>query len=700
MFRPEPMTRTLVVASTGEQRRVIETLYDLRSAHIVEFHEGAEGYEGFDIGKPLDAGSRASELLVRVRALLRHLNLEGHVPSTTYRVDELEEQLDQALVQIESNVTNAVESRQRIEEALRNLSDRIERVRPFADLEPRFADYHGYDNLEVLVGTAPENVEATVRAESAHAEVFQGDDLVAVFVPTEDAEAVNEALITAGFQEVEVPDEEGRPADIVQEARRERERLEARLEDAESRILELRERHGDLLLAAEEHLNIEVEKAEAPLDFASTENAFIVEAWVPSSRVDDVRATLAESVEGDVHVEVLGEAAYHHDEPHDDHADEPAEGEEGAEDHGSDIPPTHYDNPGSVRPFQPFTDLFARPKYDEVDPTLILAITFPLFYGIMIGDAGYGILMMLLGGVMVAKLKDAGTAKALGVAFLVAGAVSFGTGAFVFHDAFGIPFEPHAEAASCHALYEHGESSWTCILGMEEGALHKAHPPVNKLTDVPTLLIFSVLAAFLHLFVGFVFAMVNEYHHSKAHALAQVGWLALATGIIMQILFMARFNRLGGWVWSYLGSPNQLALPIGGLDVHYALIGLGVVGAVILGATEGAIGVIEIPSILSTILSYTRLAGVAVAKAAMAVAFNGLFLSGMILTGGGYIILMGALLLILAQLVVFVLGLLSSGIQAIRLNYVEFFRWFYDGGGDAFDPFGRERTYTEEQPLP
>lgn len=702
MLRPEPMTRTLIVAPKSAQRAAIETLYDLRSAHIVEFNDrDDEEYEGFGIGSPLEEGSEASERLVRLRALKRQLDLEDHEPEERYTVDEIEERLDQALVQVETDVQSATEARDRVESALDDLDDRIDAIEPFIGLPLDFEDYRGYDNLEVFVGSPAGSVDEALQDVPARHEVFAGGGVVALFVEADAADEVDDALVSAGFQEMPVPDEEGSPGEALQALERERSRLQDRLETARGELDDLRRRHGDFLLAAEEHLTIEVEKAEAPLDFATSENAFIVDAWVPESDIDTVQEALEAVADGPVHVEPAEVAVPHtdhaggHDHGHDDH-DEEHEAEEAAAE--EETPPTQYDNPSGVSSFEPFTDLFSRPRYDELDPTLTLALAFPFFYGIMIGDLGYGLLMMALGAVLATKLPDRGTARALGIAFVFAGAVAALSGAFVFGEALGIPFGAHHHAESCHALAEEGETTWRCLVADDPS---EAHPFLVKLTDVSELLVYSVLAAYIHIGAGLVIGFFNELPHDRKHAAAQVGWLAVATGIFAQIAFMGRGLRIGGWIWSVM-APLQSALGPGsielaGLQVSGLLLGFGALGAVALGATEGGLGLIELPSMLSNILSYTRLAGVAVAKAAMAVAFNSLFLVDMVM-GGGAAAILGAVFLVLAQLVVFALGLLSSGIQAIRLNYVEHFRWFYNGGGLAFDPFGRPRSHSTEYP--
>ncbi|HEY5538391.1 MAG TPA: V-type ATP synthase subunit I, partial [Thermoplasmata archaeon] len=90
--------------------------------------------------------------------------------------------------------------------------------------------------------------------------------------------------------------------------------------------------------------------------------------------------------------------------------------------------------------------------------------------------------------------------------------------------------------------------------------------------------------------------------------------------------------------------------------------------------------------------SYTRLAGIGIGKAAIAGALNGPIFTSFILTGDTLLFIMGIAVLFPAQALVFLLGGISAGIQAVRLNYVEAFIKFYKGNGIPFRPFGKRAT--------
>ncbi|MGQ0536048.1 MAG: V-type ATP synthase subunit I [Methanobacteriota archaeon] len=684
MLSPEPMTRAIVVGSLRHQRAVIDTLHGLGLAHVVEFREGAAGLA---LGRPLAGASEANEKLVRVRSLGRHLGLETHEPASPLSARDVEREIGQALQALEVNVSEAAEARDRIQKALHEADEEERRLSPLASLPLALSDYRGYRSIAAFVGTVDAAFDAEVAKAAPDRALFRGEQgMFALFVPNAAREKTQDLLLRHGFTEHPVPEGEGSVPERLAALRSRRNDLSARLAKAEGELSRLRGRYADLLVAADEHLTIEVEKAEAPLVFGSTERAFFLDVWVPTSDLKRMKADLEFATDGAIHVEVIRATDSTHRETASTHDD----------------PPTKYKNPGAAKHFEFFTDLFSRPKYEEIDPTFVLAITFPFFYGFMIGDFGYGTLMMLLGALLFFKMKKVDGARQLGFAFLAAGLVATSTGVFLFADGFGIPLGAthHAIEELDHAGLAHtcanfqtllAETSWSCIVS---GDLAEVQPAVSKLENVSDLLVFSVVVAFAHLGLGLAFGIRNAIHHSAKHAIAKVGWVFVASGFFAQMMYMARFNRVGGAVFDTLHIP-EASIAVAGLELSYVTLFDLAVGTILLVATEGGMALLEIPSMLSNILSYTRLAGVAVAKGAMAVAFNSLFLVGMVQSGGGLVlVLVGFLLLLLTQTLVFVLGLLSSGIQAIRLNYVEFFTKFYEGGGKPFSPFGRKRKHT------
>ncbi|MCL7414073.1 MAG: V-type ATP synthase subunit I, partial [ANME-2 cluster archaeon] len=331
--------------------------------------------------------------------------------------------------------------------------------------------------------------------------------------------------------------------------------------------------------------------------------------------------------------------------------------------------PVEYDNPGSVKPLETIMDLYSRPIYREIDPSAIIFITFPLFYGIMLGDIGYGLVLLTLGLIGKAKIRSEGL-KPLAT-LLIYCSISTLIFGILFAEIFGFHlFGPHSIVAELF-----GEHS---AMGEIFYNFH-ALPILERLgkKDIPILLLATALIGTLHLNLGFILGFRNEaISHGVVKAiLAKLSWIVLQLGIAIIIL-------------AALGYIPLIGKTAGAV--------VAVIGVVMLIAGEGGAGILELPSILSNTLSYTRLAAVGLSSVGIAFAVNEI-VTGMLFPQGGLFIVLGILVLIVGHTVNTVLGVVAPGLHALRLQYVEFFTKFYHGGGRKFNPFGYTRKYTEEK---
>ena len=143
----------------------------------------------------------------------------------------------------------------------------------------------------------------------------------------------------------------------------------------------------------------------------------------------------------------------------------------------------------------------------------------------------------------------------------------------------------------------------------------------------------------------------------------------------------------------------DITTAVAGITVSIPAVAFILIGVAMLPITEGAMALSEVVGLFTNLVSYTRLAALAVGKGAMALAFNSMLLPLVFESGNIVFILLGALALFVTQMFfVFFLGALSAGIQAIRLNYVEFFLKFFEGGGTDFEPLSYERKHSIVEP--
>ncbi len=662
MLRPEEMTRAVVVGSIESLDVTIECLYELGILHLIDF---TEQDEDFAIGTPLENASDASQKLLKLRSMIRSLSIDAHKPSGRTPVDEIRRSLDQALVTLDLNTSKKAEARQRIQSLIREKESEVRALEPTEPFGIPVEEYDGYESLFSLVGTCKTDPEPALRSRFTQIEVFKadrkGDTVVAVFALTQDRGDVSRVLSEHGFQEARLPKVTGVPSAVIARNRAEISDLEKDLARTESDLEAIRRKFADLIVASEEDLAIEVLKAETPLRIATSENSFVMDGWIPTARIEELQRTLNSLCCGLAFVETL---------PVEEH----------------DEPPVQLKNPKPVKPFEFFMNLVSTPKYEEVDPTLVLFITFPLFFGFMVGDLGFGLGLVALGAVVRMKFATHPELSKLGMIIVAGGVMASIFGLFVFAEAFGVPF--HAPESNPD------EHAWASVVDIP------IHPMLEKMHDVKEMLALSFVAGWVHLSIGFVFGFMNTAHHNRKHALAKVAWFLLLLGLFEEMMFFVGDATVTS---EFVNSTVFFAMPdsfisLSGIDVSITALVLMVVGVVLLPLTEGPLVLTEVIGIFTNLVSYARLAALAIGKGGMAFAFNTMLLPLIIEAEGAVgivVAVLAAAALVVSQLFfVFFIGSLSAGIQAVRLNYVEFFIKFFEGGGEEFSPLKYERKYS------
>lgn len=731
------MSRVSVTGSKRVMDEAIEAVHDLNLLHVTDYDDT---WAGFDPGDPVEGAEAAAEKLVTVRALQSTLDVTEEDAGRTRIIED--DELEAELEETRERVNELDDRRAALEDELREIDDSAEAARPFAELGIDLDLLSGYENLTAAVGEGdPETLrQALVDADAVEEyELFEEGGYVAIFAyPAVD---LQEVLVGAAFTQYEVPDlgdsdEATSPEDYIDDLEHRRGQVESKLETVEKELAETKHDVAGFLLAAEEKLAIEVQKREAPLTFATTENAFVAEGWIPSERYPDLDDALHAAVGDHVEIEELERAEYdEHGHAHEREDVGGTEGRGGAESASDPVaadgghqmsggnPPVVQDNPKGVKPFETLVEVINRPKYTEIDPTFILFLTFPLFFGFMIGDLGYGLLYMGLGYLMMSRFES-DAIRSLGGVGIAAG---------LFTAVFGVLY------GEFFGLHQLGEIVWG-----GSPPLHKGLTPEHADYALGWLVV-SLLAGMVHLAIGWIIDFYENLGHGFVDAVTESGsWLLMMFGL---------------WAWIFADAPPTGAAPpllVGGEETTavfdgapfafgfsgfpelVGFVGLAAffVGLVLLYLGE-PIEVVEFLNVLVNVLSYTRLAAVLLAKAGMAFVANLLFFGvyvteehhhgetveawhfgtggmpeeagvmyhghevtdimfGGLLHGGVATALVGILVLVLGHLLVLALGITSAGLQSIRLEYVEFFGKFYEGGGKKYAPFGYDRTYTTE----
>jgi len=301
--------------------------------------------------------------------------------------------------------------------------------------------------------------------------------------------------------------------------------------------------------------------------------------------------------------------------------------------------PVVLQNPRPAQPFESLVTLLALPRYGHIDPTRLMAFFLPIFFGMILGDIGYGALLLAICLIVMRKLHK-------GVFRDVLVVLAMGSGwSIIFGMLYGEAFGTLGEHFGLHAV-------WFDRVNAE---------------NIAGLLGMTIAVGAVHLTLGLVLGIWEAIKdRSRSHLLERAGMLV---GLI-SIFFLT------GVLTNYL--PRGLITP--------AIAGL-ILGIVLLGMPLGWLGVImgpiEFIGLIGNLLSYLRIAAIGLASIYLAKVANDV--AGM---AGSLIV--GTIIAVLIHALNLVLGAFSPTIHSLRLHYVEFFRKFFEGGGRPYQPFKQQ----------
>ena len=654
MLRPERMRRLLIAAPQGEIETIVSELYRHNVYHIEDFVPESTSSDSLSIGHPLSWASDAASALIKVRAIESAAGIDPENVETRAKLpaSKVRAMIQTDLPAIQKEAEGLIASRSRLETQQKEHEQRAKELEPFTVVPLDLELYRGYTRFTVFAGHIAHDADIDVPHEKYFSDKTAGN-MIVVVVQSEDREPVERTLLDAGFQAVPIPDETGSPAELRNDHLAKADQIGTEITAANTRLAEFRERHTDFLVACDELLTADVERAEAPLRFATTEETFITEGWVPEDRADRIQEALERVTNGRIYIEEL--------EVDDDTA-----------------VPVEYENPSFARPSQMLMDVYARPRYSELDPTLLLAIVFPIFFGMILGDVGYGTILLLLSLGLRKVLTGEGGRMLLKVLSIASiSSIIFG---ILYSEFLGFSLPWPALIFSRH---------------LNIGGAASGHGP-----QVVELMIVAIWIGILHISLGRILGVLNArklYHgkHATQAILSHIGWLAVMWGILLLI-------------WSFFPipmMPDLTGLPVVAMGFNVsAVTGIVLLIAGVIGiAQENPLEVVELPTIISHVLSYARLVAVGLSSVAIAMVVNYISI-GMLIEPqlaaitplGVIIIIAGILVFLLGHVLNTALGLLGGGLHSIRLHYVEFFTKFYKGGGIKYNPFGMKSKFTEE----
>lgn len=316
-----------------------------------------------------------------------------------------------------------------------------------------------------------------------------------------------------------------------------------------------------------------------------------------------------------------------------------------------DNPPIKLKNNKFVSMFELLTDMYGRPKYNEFDPTFWISIFFMLFFAFCMGDAGYGLILILASFALKKKMpKIASLGLVLGIATTVVG--------FIFHTFFSMDL-----------------MTWSCI----PDGLKKIMLP-STIMGFDGAMVLAIIVGVIHLCLAMVIKTWQATkHHGFANSLGTWGWtLLIVGGVIVGGLALIGVldSAVTKWIIIVLGVLSALGIFFLN-DLHRnPLLNF---GSGLWETYNTATG------LLGDVLSYLRLYALGLAGAKLGEAFNAIGLQALGDGGAGWIAFI--LIVVIGHVLNVAMCVLGAFVHPLRLNFLEFFKNSgYEGTGRKYNP--------------
>lgn len=536
--------------------------------------------------------------------------------------------------------------RVRLGASLASLEKTILSLSPYKDFEILFSAFSNTPRLRVFLGTV-ENVKEELFETLADACVKTEGNTVLVVALKEAEKETEEFLRGLDFAPCPFLKEAGTGKELYARLNEEKKDLLREIEKIDEAEFALCENIRFLKVYCD-RIAYELEKAESVSGkMLATERVILLEAYAPKESEEEISAALSA---------VTDSAYFDFVEPEED-----------------EMPPTLMRNNGLTKNFEAITNLYSPPNSKEFDPTTVMGIFYSVFLGFIMGDIGYGLFMLIGGGLLWWKnrVKDNGL-KRLAAVFAIGGVFAVIWG-FLFDSLFGIAI---LHMRVMPPLLE-GNTNWH-VLGIA----------------IPALLIVALEVGVVQLFAGYVCRAIQCWRRGKIWdgIFDGVVWAVFSIGVGLAIAGLV--EELNMIILAYVGGIAAGAMLL------TAMLTAGRKEKILGKFTKGFGAAYGVINYASDILSYARLYGLMLSGAVIAEIVSGYALTGyggstgMIVSGNAGLAVLGVVLLLLGHLLNLALSLLGAYIHDARLQYVEFYGRFYEGEGELFSPLGSKHAHV------
>ncbi len=640
------MSKITVLGMEDQQRSLISSLMDIGAVEINQFDPGE--YEGLvqtpEVQDEISAiGSRISEVSSALASLDKYCPEKKRMFSGRHEMSRDE---FRKILSDESSIWDTVKYIHDQEEQLVRLKNEENRlVNLYAALMPwkDYAialDFTGTQKTVFLAGTIPSVVDiGTVRnrlgenAPCSEIYIIQSDKdqhyVTVVYHRDFEQECLN-VLKSAGFNKVSFPGLTGTAQENINKIS---ERLSEISNENEKISEHITAKAGSrrAMEALYDSLSMEQGRTEAVGNILKTKRAFMIKGWIPEKAALKAKEMLEAKYTVSVDIE------------------EPAPDEEF---------PVYLENSGLAEAGEPVSNMYSLPHCREIDPNVVMTPFFVMFFGLMLSDGGYGIIMVLVAALALWGLKlDEGKRKFMKLIFFCGLSTIFW--GFMFGSWFGI--ESLARYGVWLNPVEEPELllSWSLLFGVIHMYAGFALKAANLIRDKKYLdAVLDVLPVYVF-YTGFIMILlpyVPKIDKEAAAPLVQIGQYVLIGGAVLMILTQGR------------GKKNIVGKLFGGVSSLYNVVGF-----------------------MSDVLSYSRLLALGLATGIIASIINQM--SAMFDMPWIIKLLLMTIILLIGHTINFAINALGAYVHSCRLQYLEFFGKFFTGGGKAFRPLKANTKY-------
>ncbi|MFW6146963.1 MAG: V-type ATP synthase subunit I [Thermodesulfobacteriota bacterium] len=530
--------------------------------------------------------------------------------------DNLLETVDHVIEEVDQQTEVVVKELERTDEELDGLEktkDLLELVLP---LEVELGDIGDSEFLSVFLGVAPTEEIGSIRErleEATNAAYYLGSlelsgnkSILLLVCLKEHASLVLAQLRRTNWEKLELEGQQGKPKEALESVNGRLKNLVEEKARQEAVIVNIANRWRDELQKYRDFLSAERQREESKSKFAAMEHVLVIEGWIPKEHYEEAEQQIRQlSHEACVVT-----------------ASDPEQG---------DDVPVQLKNPTLFRSFEILTRLYGLPSYNGVDPTLFLVPGFLLFFSIMLTDALYGVIALVLGSLLIRgggrynqAIRDGGIILvSAGVATIVIGGLSGG---------------------------------WFGGFGLKLSILD-AIQIFDPMAQVTAFLLIALIVGLVHVNTGVVINVVDNLKRGQV-------WSALL-----------------GNLWFLFAQPGIVLYVLG-----YNLAGLTfiVISLALLLLGHKAMAMFQVTGFMGDILSYARLMALGLCTTGIAMTVN--VLAGMLYALGTIGVFLAVVVFFVGHLFNFVINAMGSFVHGLRLHYVEFFTKFYQSGGSEFTP--------------